>query len=185
MSSITSARLDLVSLDAATVEALLSGRRAAAARAIGAVVPDDWPDPHDQNFLRLRLGQLRRDAGMSQWLVRAVVLRAEAKMVGHAGFHGSPGVNGPAKEGALEVGYTIFAANRGRGLATEAVDALIRWAHEEHRITDFIASISPGNAPSLAVVRKLGFVQTGDHWDDEDGLELVFERSLPAQVGPS
>jgi RimJ/RimL family protein N-acetyltransferase len=38
-----------------------------------------------------------------------------------------------------------------------------------------VASTSPGNEPSLAVIRKLGFTQTGEAWDDEDGLELVFE----------
>jgi hypothetical protein len=34
------------------------------------------------------------------------------------------------------------------------------------------------NAPSLAIVRRLGFVQTGEYWDDEDGLELVFELDV-------
>jgi hypothetical protein len=28
---------------------------------------------------------------------------------------------------------------------------------------------------SLGIVQRLGFVQTGQQWDDEDGLELVFE----------
>jgi RimJ/RimL family protein N-acetyltransferase len=43
-----------------------------------------------------------------------------------------------------------------------------------------IASVSPENAPSLAVIRKLGFEQTGEQWDEEDGLELVFERAADA-----
>jgi hypothetical protein len=29
--------------------------------------------------------------------------------------------------------------------------------------------------PSLAIIRKLGFVRTGEHIDPEDGLEHVFE----------
>jgi ribosomal-protein-alanine N-acetyltransferase len=41
-----------------------------------------------------------------------------------------------------------------------------------------IASIAPDNDPSLAIVRKLGFEQTGEQWDDEDGLELVFQLEL-------
>jgi RimJ/RimL family protein N-acetyltransferase len=49
------------------------------------------------------------------------------------------------------------------------------WAHEEKGIGRFIASVAPTNDPSLAIVRKLGFVQTGEQWDEEDGLELVFE----------
>ena len=185
MSSIASSRLDLVPLDAATVDALLAGRHEAAASTIGAEIPGDWPDEHDARFLRLRLGQLQRDAALSEWLLRAAVLREEHVMVGHAGFHGPPGVNGPAKESALEVGYTIFSPYRGRGLATEAVQALMTWAREQRGIHDFLASVSPENAASLAVLAKLGFVQSGEQWDEEDGLELVWERSLPVVPDPS
>ena len=96
-------------------------------------------------------------------------------MVGHAGFHGPAGTNGPQAPGALEIGYTVLPPFRGRGYATEAVVALMDWARSEHGIAVFIASVSPGNEPSLAIVRKLGFAQTGEQWDEEDGLELVFE----------
>ncbi len=42
----------------------------------------------------------------------------------------------------------------------------------------FVASITPDNEPSLAIVRKLGFVHVGEHWDDEDGRELEFRLDL-------
>ena len=53
---------------------------------------------------------------------------------------------------------------------------LLDWARAEgiHR---FVASVGPGNEPSLAIVRRLGFVEVGRHWDDEDGEELEFELS--------
>lgn len=146
-----------------------------AGRLLGARVPADWPDEHDARFLRLRLEQLRRDPKTQAWLVRAVIVRGEGAMVGHAGFHGPPGVNGPGKPEAVELGYTVFPEFRGRGYATEVGRALIDWAAKAHGIRQFVASVAPGNEPSLAVVRKLGFVETGDQWDDEDGLELVFE----------
>jgi [ribosomal protein S5]-alanine N-acetyltransferase len=161
------------------LEALFAGRHEDASRVIEAEVPSDWPDEHDARFLRLRLEQLRREPHVQEWLVRAVVLpEPDRRMIGHAGFHGPPGTNGPEKTDAVEVGYTVFPPYRGRGYATEAVHALVEWARAERGIRQFIASVGPENEPSLAVVRKLGFVQTGDQWDDEDGLELVFERSL-------
>ena len=49
------------------------------------------------------------------------------------------------------------------------------WAREPRASERFVASVAPENEPSLAIVRKLGFVQTGEQWDDEDGLEHVFE----------
>ena len=37
------------------------------------------------------------------------------------------------------------------------------------------ATISPDNAASRSLVLQHGFVEVGEQWDDEDGLEIVFE----------
>jgi ribosomal-protein-alanine N-acetyltransferase len=172
---IGSPRLELVSMSPAFLDALLGGRRGEAETMLDATLPDGWPDEHDARFLRMRLAEVRSDPELQQWLVRALVLREPGRIViGHAGFHGGPGRNGPGRDSALEVGYTVFEDYRGHGYATEAVVALMAWARGRG-IDHFVASVAPDNEPSLAVVRKLGFVQTGDQWDDEDGLELVFE----------
>ena len=111
---------------------------------------------------------------MSEWLVRGLVLRETGELVGHAGFHGPPGVNGLRSPEAIEIGYTVFPPHRGRGYASEAAAGLIRWAHDEQGVSTFVASVAPSNDASLAIVRKLGFEQVGEQWDEEDGLELVF-----------
>jgi GNAT superfamily N-acetyltransferase len=94
-------------------------------------------------------------------------------LVGRIGFHAPPDARG-----ALEIGYAVEPAHRRRGYATEAVAAMLAWAEREHAIRHFVASVSPTNVPSLAVVKKFGFTQTGTQWDDEDGEELVFELHL-------
>jgi [ribosomal protein S5]-alanine N-acetyltransferase len=173
---ISSERLELILLSPQAVEALLEGRRADAERELDARIPETWPDEHDARFLRYRQRQLERAPQAEPWLVRAVILRDPVRtMVGHAGFHGQPGVNGKQDPEAVELGYTIFEPHRGHGYATEAARALMDWAAAEKGIRRFIASVAPTNAPSLAIVKKLGFVQTGEQWDEEDGLELVFE----------
>ena len=181
--SLTTERLELVSVPAPVIEALLAGRRGEAAAEARLTIPADWPDDHDARFLRLRAGQMRRDPAKTEWLVRAVTLRDAARtMIGTAGFHGPPGVNALRKAGALEIGYTIFEPHRRRGYATEVVRALLDWAHTQRGVDHFLASVAPGNAPSLAVVRKLGFVETGRVWDDEDGEEIVFELTFPGPI---
>jgi RimJ/RimL family protein N-acetyltransferase len=100
-------------------------------------------------------------------------------MVGHIGFHGPPGVNALERADAVELGYQVFPAHRERGYASEAVEALMRWAQEERGISAFVASIAPDNEPSLRIVRRLGFVHVGEHWDDVDGLEHEYIRELP------
>jgi [ribosomal protein S5]-alanine N-acetyltransferase len=173
---ITSDRLELILLSPQVIDALLEDDRAEAERELDASIPADWPDQHDAGFLRYRQRQLERAPQAEPWLVRAVILREPVRtMIGHAGFHGQPGVNGKQDPHAVELGYTIFEPYRGRGYATEAAQALMDWAEAEKGMHRFVASISPTNAPSLAIVKKLGFVQTGEQMDEEDGLELVFE----------
>jgi ribosomal-protein-alanine N-acetyltransferase len=172
--AILSDRLELVSLSPAALEALIDGRAADAEALIGGRLAEGWPDG-DDHYFRLRLEQMQRNPALQRWIVRALVLRDGREVVGHAGFHGPPGINGKKDPAAVEIGYKVFDPFRGRGLATEATQALIGWAREEHGVHRFILSIAPTNAPSLAIAAKLGFTQTGEQWDEEDGLELVFE----------
>ena len=158
----------------AIIEALLARDVAKASELLDAGVPEDLL-AGQEGFARLRLEQMQRDPSLQEWLVRAVVLRDSREVAGHAGFHGMAGKNSKCDPSAVEIGYTILPPYRGRGLATEAAQALMTWARAEHGIPRFILSISPDNDPSLAIARKLGFVQTGEVWDDEDGIELVFE----------
>jgi len=159
----------------AFLDAILAGRRAEAEAVAGFKAPAGWPDDHDERFLRLRLDQMRQDAGSQQWLVRAMVLRlTERPMIGHIGFHGPPETIGRA-----ELGYTVMSGYRRRGYAVEAARALMDWAAEEHGVARFFVAIAPDNAASLAMVVKLGFEQAGEQIDEEDGLEYVFELVRP------
>ena len=171
---IRSTRLELVSMSPRFLEAALAGRADEAGRAIDAEVPVDAVSD-EARFFRLRLEQMRKEPARRQWLRAIVRTDPERAMVGHTGFHGPPGTNGRRDPEALEIGYTVFPSFRRQGYALEAAAALIDWAHAEHGIRKFLASVAPRNEPSLAIVRKLGFVRTGQQWDAEDGLELVFE----------
>jgi [ribosomal protein S5]-alanine N-acetyltransferase len=168
--TIRSARLDLVSMSPGFMRASLDGRLEEAERELGAALPSDWPEGRART-LQMRLDDLAVNPAAQPWLIRAIVLREpERRLIGHIGFHDPPG-----PERKVEVGYSVLPAYRRRGYALEAVQALFNWATAEHGIQRFVASVGPWNAPSLGLIRKLGFVQTGVQWDDEDGEELVFE----------
>ena len=159
----------------AFIEALLEGRSDEAAESLDVALPADPLGFPARRFLEYRLGQLRRDPGVQRWLARAIVLRGEGRtMIGSVGFHGEPGVNSADAGDAVEIGYAILPAYRGRGYAAEAVEALLGWARGQG-LSHFVASVAPDNEPSLAIIRKLGFVRTGEHIDPEDGLEHVYE----------
>jgi RimJ/RimL family protein N-acetyltransferase len=167
--------VELVPLRLDVLEALAAGRRVVAEELLGVAIPLDWPDEHDARFLALRVREAREDPRALEWGVFGLVRAGE--LVGHAGFHGPPGRNGPGHADAVEVGYTVFAPARGRGHAQAAVRELVATARGRG-VERVVASVAPDNEPSLAVLRKLGFAQTGEQWDEEDGRELLFELRL-------
>ena len=154
------------------LEALLDRDRDRAAEALAVELPDRFPPEDAMRFFALRLRQMREDERFLEWCPHAVVL--EGRMIGHAGYHGPPGINAKQSHDAIEIGYTIEEAFRGNGYATAAAGELLRMA-EERGVRHFVACTSPDNEPSLAIIRRLGFLQTGEAMDEEDGLELVFE----------
>jgi RimJ/RimL family protein N-acetyltransferase len=172
--TIATERLELVWLSPELVAAILDGAR----DELEFTVPDDWPDDHDRRFLAFRLRQMGDEPARGPWLVRAIVLPESRELIGHVGFHGPPGINSLRAADAVEIGYTIFPGHRRNGYATEAVEALLDWGRAQG-IRRFVASVGPGNEPSLRIARRLGFVEVGRHWDDEDGEELEFELAEP------
>ncbi len=158
------------------MRALAARDFAGAELVIGAAVPP-WLAEQLDNFLKFRLAQLAVDATIQSWLGRAMVVEAAdgaRAVIGSIGFHGPPD-----QEGRLEVGYSVDPNYRRQGYAREAVRALFDWAHREHGIDTFIASIAPDNEPSLRLASTFGFRQIGTQIDEIDGLELVFEAKWP------
>jgi RimJ/RimL family protein N-acetyltransferase len=164
------------------IEAVLDGRREEAAAELGIELPDEFPNQGELGFLGLRLRQMREDELFEVWCPHAVVLGGQ--MIGHAGYHGPPGVNSAHADDAVEYGYSIYPPWRGRGFATEASRLLMDQAEALAGVRHFVLSIAPTNDPSLAIARKFGFVRTGEHMDEEDGLELVFELTRPDDAAP-
>jgi RimJ/RimL family protein N-acetyltransferase len=59
------------------------------------------------------------------------------------------------------VGYWLAASARGKGLMTEAVRAVVRWARDERRIEQLFLWTHPENLASQAVAERAGFVRIG------------------------
>lgn len=169
---IRTARFELVSMSMHFMRLLHERDLGGAEAEIGASVPSDLPDRLD-NFLQFRIADLTVDPSAQPWLGRAIVMMeadGRRRIIGSAGFHSPPDV-----DGRVEIGYRVEPDYRRLGVATEVVRALFDWSMREHGVQRFRASVAPDNVPSLAVVRRLGFRQTGVQVDDIDGEEIVFE----------
>ncbi len=101
-------------------------------------------------------------------------------MCGHIGFHSQPSPEDLREMTAdgVELGYEVDEPFRRQGFAKEAALTLMRWAFDYHYQRCFVLSIAPDNEPSLALAHSMGFGEIGSHMDEEDGLELYFERRL-------
>lgn len=147
---------------------------------IGLAVADVWRQESD--LAALRLSDLQTDPDYAPWSVRAVALRDSEEMIGHAGFHTRPAAGYLASyaHDGVEVGYTIYPEHRRRGYAKEALVGLLRWAHCEHGVQRFIASVQPHNVASCALLATAGFFRIASFIDDVDGLEYVMRLDPPA-----
>lgn len=77
----------------------------------------------------------------------------------------------------IEVGYAVDPAFRRRGYARAALVSLLDRAADESSVVTVRASVSPADLASRNLIRQHGFVHFGQQWDDEDGLEQVYEIS--------
>ena len=159
-----------VELPPAALDALIAGDLAGASAAAGHplsdyLVAERW-------LWEIRRDQVARDPGSARWIARAVVAEPGGQVVGHAGFHGPPDAGG-----TVEVAYSVDPAFRRRGYARAMLTALLERARSEPAVRVVRASISPDNVASLATIAGFGFAQVGEQWDDDDGLELLFERA--------
>lgn len=160
------------------LEALLARNRVLAEKIGGYTIPEDLVI--NVRTLRTRLRQLHARPEAQPWLSRAIVLKQSQTMCGRIGFHSEPGreeLRNVAADG-VELGYEIGESFRRRGIGKEAAIGLMKWAYTEHGQRCFVLSIAPDNIPSLHMARSMGFREIGSHIDDEDGLELYFERRL-------
>lgn len=92
------------------------------------------------------------------------------------------------REGDAEIGYVLRQDSWGRGFATEAAGAVMRWAHQEQGITRLVATCRPENSASVRVLEKLGLNRIGYLVGDKtiDGVardSLLFE-SKRHESGP-
>ena len=79
----------------------------------------------------------------------------ELKATGRVIGAGSVGYD--EERAAYELGYNLNRAYWGKGFATEASRAMLKWAYDALGARDFVANHAVANAASGNVIRKCGF----------------------------
>jgi ribosomal-protein-alanine N-acetyltransferase len=87
--------------------------------------------------------------------------------------------------GRVELLYALLPGCWGRGLATEAARACLRFALEETGLERVVAGADPPNAASLRVIEKLGMTPVGELLPGVPYFELTREsfRASERRIG--
>ena len=62
---------------------------------------------------------------------------------------------------SAEISYCLKSGSWGQGIMTEALDAMLKFGFEDYGFNRIVAKVMKGNAGSIKVLQKLGFVQEG------------------------
>jgi len=119
-----------------------------------------------------RVADVREHPENIKWYYRIIVDRSRQVAVGSVSFHGSPD-----DRGMVEIGIGIAEAERGKGYAQEALAGMWHWVVKQPGVKFLRYTVTPENEPSMAIIRKFDFPLVGEQIDEEDGLELIFERA--------
>jgi ribosomal protein S18 acetylase RimI-like enzyme len=163
----------LVEISPEVMSALAVGDLRAASAELGVSLTEHFTGAELRGLWSYRVERRKLAPDQPQGRVWAVVSEPDGLVVGHGGFQA------PADDqGSIEISYSVAPPSRQRGWGRRITAELLSRARAEGAKT-VRASVAPGNVGSLAIITALGFHQTGERWDEEDGRELVFERPVP------
>jgi len=171
---IKTSRFDIIAYDRRLLQLAVIDP-AMAAHEIGAVFS---PMSAEESAERRNLYAMKLriiDADPAAWLFATtwqIVSRESRLILGELGFKGIH------PNGAVEIGYSTRREHRCRGVMTEAVEALCRFAfsQKQYPIAVITASTKDGNIASERVLQKNGFVKRGtrfflNYWEKRTELQ--------------
>ncbi len=143
-------------------------------------------DRTDPTAVRASIEEMARRAPGEPggWVQFSVEERSSGRLVGDVGLSSVDG-----EPGVVKVGYTIAPEFQGRGYATEAVGALVRYAFETLGADVVRAYADAENLPSIRVAEKVGMrlVERLEHRHGDrvwHGRRFERRRDDPPAAGP-
>jgi RimJ/RimL family protein N-acetyltransferase len=160
----------IVHVTAPVFRALADGDLAAANAVSPIPLSAYFAGPEWRGTWQRRLKQVEEDPATAAWVTGVIWDERRHVAVGRAGYHAPPDPSG-----MVEIGYAVDPAYRRRGYARAALEALLQRAAREPQVRTVRVTISPDNVASMQLASQYGFTEVGEQWDDEDGLEIIYE----------
>jgi RimJ/RimL family protein N-acetyltransferase len=139
-----------------------------------------WAGPSFSIDQRRR--NLQREVSLAQWEdtgciygYRAIILKETQRLIGICGFlpvlwsfhqrtlfwpllfgQTADAIHGPFASLELEIGYALSSRHRGKGYATEAVQAFVNYAFQTLKVRRLFASTNRKNTGSIGLMERIG-----------------------------
>ena len=118
------------------------------------------------------MAALQTAEGADPWKYGFAVQQIETRLViGSSGFTAPPDA-----AGVVEIAYGIVPDYEGHGYATEAAEALVRFARADGRVRTLCAHTLPARNASTRILEKCDFRFAGEVNHPTDGLIWRWER---------
>lgn len=85
-----------------------------------------------------------------------ITLKGQGDVIGSCGFH-----NLVSQHFRTEIGFELSKERWGQGIASEAIEAIVRYGFENMKLQRIEALIEPTNSSSQKLVEKHGFIREG------------------------
>jgi [ribosomal protein S5]-alanine N-acetyltransferase len=156
-------RLRLIRFDESMFQALFTNDMELLGALLDVETPDRWSTFPDMQEALPFFYEAFKENG-AYWGSFFTIHKADRRLLGTCGYKFPP-----TAEGMTEIGYEIHADYRRQGLATEAADALMRFAFQHDIVKTVRAHTLAVANPSVLVLKKLNFTFIGTFNDPDDG----------------
>lgn len=157
----TTERLELIACTLEMLEAEIESHEKLS-KLLDVEITSEWPpgeyDSDAREFFRIKMSEGGREAlGWFNWYAACKADGQSGRILAAAGGFIGP----PSESGEIEIGFSVIPSLRNQGYATEMAGALVAIASRDKHLVSIIARTHIDNAASGAVLRKVGFIDTG------------------------
>ncbi|MCE7058456.1 GNAT family N-acetyltransferase [Dyadobacter sp. CY343] len=140
------------------------------ARVMGVNVPKKWTEFRDT--FTPSYHRWKAHPPLRNWWVYLIIYKPDNQLIGSCGYKGEPD-----STGMVEIGYEIMPSHRGKGLGTETAQGLVDHAFGQSGVLKVVAHTLSEENTSARLLEKIGFAQTEDVSDPDEGLLWRWEIS--------
>ena len=154
--------LRIVPCDDTLFDAIRMGNNTLA-RVMGVNVPKKWTDFRDTFTPSYQ--RWKSHPPLREWWVYLTIHIPDNILIGSCGYKGEPD-----STGSVEIGYEIIESYRKKGLGMETALGLVQHACSKSGVHKVIAHTLPEENASGQILQKIGFIQTEDIRDPDEGF---------------